>query len=88
MFGFFANACGGTGLTRLNGLDPGGNLYKVLWFGQGLVGQHEKRTRVHDGHDDLVKLVNALNGTKGEEQWAVIKKNFVGANFILLLLIS
>ena len=26
--------------------------------------------------DDLVKLVAALNKTKGDEQWAVIKKNF------------
>src|SRR5207237_437177 len=64
------------GFLRYNQLKPGGNLYKCVWFGNGLVGTHEKKTHVHEGHDDLVKLVEKLNRTKGEEQWAVIKKNF------------
>jgi len=58
------------------GLATDGNLYKCQWFGQGLVGQHEKKTHVHEGHEDLVKLVSNLNRTSGEEQWIVIKKNF------------
>jgi CotH kinase protein/Lamin Tail Domain len=61
---------------RHNGLATDGNLYKCQWFGQGLAGQHEKKTHPHEGHDDLVKLVGDLNRTSGDEQWNVIKKNF------------
>lgn len=59
-----------------NKLATDGNLYKCQWFGQGLVGQHEKKTHIQEGHDDLVKLVTDLNRTSGDEQWNVIKKNF------------
>jgi hypothetical protein len=61
---------------RHNKVRGGGNLYKCQWFGQGVVGTHEKKTHVHQGHDDLVKLVDQLNKTKGDEQWKVIEKNF------------
>jgi hypothetical protein len=61
---------------RRNGLRADGNLYKVQWFGQGLVGQHEKKTRIYEGHQDLIDVVGQLNKTRGEEQWLVIKKNF------------
>jgi hypothetical protein len=61
---------------RHNGLRADGNMYKVQWFGRDLVGQHEKKTNTHGGHDDLVKIVAQLNKTKGDEQWAIIKKNF------------
>src|SRR5262249_49738662 len=61
---------------RHNELATGGNLYKCQWFGNGLIGQHEKKTHPHEEHDDLVKLVEQLNSAKGAEQWAVIKKNF------------
>jgi hypothetical protein len=61
---------------RHNGLKTDGNMYKCQWFGNGLVGQHEKKTHTHEGHDDLVTLVGQLTKTKGDEQWAVIKKNF------------
>lgn len=61
---------------RYNHLKPGGNLYKCVWYGQGLVGQHEKKSNNQEGHADLVDIVNQLNRTKGDEQWAVIKKNF------------
>jgi hypothetical protein len=61
---------------RHNGLRADGNMYKCQWFGNGLVGQHEKKTNTHQGHDDLVKLVAELNRTKGDAQWEVIKKNF------------
>jgi spore coat protein H len=62
--------------VRRIGLEKGGNLYKCIWFGQGVVGQHEKKTNPHAGHDDLVALVAELNRTRGDEQWAVIKKHF------------
>jgi hypothetical protein len=61
---------------RHNELRTDGNLYKCQWFGNGVVGQHEKKTHTHEGHDDLVRLVDQLNKTKGDEQWAVIKRNF------------
>jgi CotH kinase protein/Lamin Tail Domain len=61
---------------RHNKVNPDGNLYKCVWFGNGVVGQHEKHTHTHAGPDDLVKVVADLNKTKGDEQWAVIKKEF------------
>lgn len=61
---------------RRIGLRTDGNLYKCVWYGHGLVGQHEKKTRLHEGHDDLIQLVGALTRTKNDEQWAVIKKHF------------
>jgi hypothetical protein len=61
---------------RNNKLHTDGNLYKCVWYGNGVVGTHEKKTHTHEGHDDLVKLVDQLNRTRGDEQWAVIKKNF------------
>jgi hypothetical protein len=62
--------------VRHNKLHGGGNLYKCQWFGNGVVGTHEKKTHIHEGHDDIVQLVDQLNRTKGDEQWKVIKKNF------------
>jgi hypothetical protein len=67
---------------RHNKVNPDGNLYKCNWFGRGLIDTHEKKTHVHTGHDDLVKIVDLLNKTQGDEQWAVIKKNFNVEQFI------
>src|SRR4029077_4673596 len=61
---------------RHNKMRADGNLYKVNWFGNGLVGTHEKKTYVRDGHGDLLEIVALLEKTKGDEQWALIKKNF------------
>lgn len=66
----------GKAFLRHNGLRTDGNFYKCQWFGRGLVGQHEKKTNVQEGHDDLVKLVAELNRTTGDEQWQVIRNNF------------
>src|SRR5213078_678280 len=38
---------------RHNNLRADGNMYKCQWFGFGVIGQHEKKTNVHGGHDDL-----------------------------------
>jgi len=67
---------------RRQKLRTDGNLYKCVWFGRSLVGQHEKKTHPHDGHDDLKQIVDELNKTKGDEQWEVIKKNFDVEQFI------
>jgi hypothetical protein len=61
---------------RHNKLRTDGDLYKCQWFGFGIIGQHEKKTHARSGHGELVKLVNALNRSKGAEQWALIKKHF------------
>lgn len=61
---------------RHNGLRADGNLYKVNWFGNGVAGKHEKKTHMHDGHQDLLDIVGQLGKTKGDEQWQIIKKNF------------
>jgi hypothetical protein len=61
---------------RRNKLKEGGNLYKILWYERGVVGQHEKKTNRHLGHDDIVALIEQLESTKGDEQWALIQKHF------------
>lgn len=61
---------------RHNNVSPDGNLYKAVWFGDTVVNRHEKKSNTHTGHDDLVKVINLLNSTRGDEQWAVIKREF------------
>ena len=61
---------------RRNERGANGNLYKLVWYGRGIEGQHEKKTNVDDGHDDLLKLVHQLETTQGDEQWAVIQQHF------------
>jgi hypothetical protein len=61
---------------RRNDVRTDGHLYKLIWYGRGLVGQHEKKTRVHEGHDDLVKIVADLNKSTGDEQFNIIKRHF------------
>jgi len=62
-------------LTR-NGRDDSGNLYKLLWYGNGVVEQHEKKTNTRLGHGDLVSLIEGLNSRNGAAQWDFIEKNF------------
>jgi hypothetical protein len=63
---------------RRNKLDPKGNLYKILWYERGVVGQHEKKTNRQSGHEDIVELVELLGKNKEnpDAQWAAIKKHF------------
>ncbi|HVR73012.1 MAG TPA: CotH kinase family protein [Planctomycetota bacterium] len=61
---------------RRNGRNDKGNLYKVLWYGRGVVEQHEKKTNVDAGHDDLLELLEALDMATGEDQWRVIDSRF------------
>jgi hypothetical protein len=62
-------------LTR-HGRDDSGNMYKLLWYGQGVVGKHVKKSNRSTGHDDLLKVINGLNKKTGAEQWEFIKENF------------
>jgi len=63
---------------RRNGLDTGGNLYKVGWVGRGLIGTHTKKTNVLTGHQDLVEIVAQLQETNSDPdaQWQLIQKEF------------
>ncbi len=56
--------------------DDHGDLYKLQWAGNGLVGQHKKMTNVRTGHKDLQALVQGLRTTSGAEQWEFIQRNF------------
>jgi spore coat protein H len=62
--------------------DDTGNLYKLLWYGHGVIGQHEKKTNLSTGHDDLVQVIDGLNRTTGAQQWEFIQKNFNVEQFI------
>ena len=64
------------GFLRRYKVRDDGNLYKLLWFGNGLTGQHAKKTNKREGHQDLQALVADLNKTRDREQWDIIKKNF------------
>lgn len=59
-----------------SGRDDTGNLYKVLYFGNGIVGQHEKKTNPETGHGDIVSLIQTLQKKAGADQWAYINQQF------------
>jgi spore coat protein CotH len=61
---------------RRNRIDDGGNMYKLLWFGGDLIGQHEKHTNRRLGHEDLTNVVAGLDSHKGADQWDYIQKQF------------
>ena len=69
---------------REHGFDANGNLYKLLWYGQGLAGQHEKKTNLRTGHADLEQLVAALKAASKdpEAQWQLIQQQFAVDEFI------
>jgi hypothetical protein len=67
---------------RRNKRDDTGNLYKFLWYEEGIVRKHEKKTNPLTGHDDIINLINGLNGTNGKEQWEYIQKHFNVEEFI------
>jgi hypothetical protein len=56
--------------------DTSGNLYKLLWYGQGLVGQHEKKNNPTTGHVDLKAVVQVLSGKGGRLTWEAVEQNF------------
>src|SRR5436189_1726204 len=61
---------------RRNQMDEDGNLYKLLWYERGVERQHEKKTNTREGHNDIIKLVEALQSSKADAQWEVIRKYF------------
>lgn len=67
---------------RRNGRDDTGNLYKLIWQGHGIEGQHEKKTHLNSGHDDLREVINGLNVTTGPAQWKFIQEHFNVEEFV------
>jgi spore coat protein H len=67
---------------RRNKRDDTGYLYKVLWYEQGLVRQHEKKTRPATESTDLVALHSGLIGKSGGAQWDFIRQNFNVDEFV------
>ncbi len=78
---------------RRHEIDDGGNLYKLIWMGShrpsehtppdkqperlDIVGRHEKKTHPHDGYEDIVSLVEALEQTRDDDaMWRLIEKHF------------
>lgn len=61
---------------RRHGRDEDGDLYKLLWYGRGIEGQHEKKTNPRTGHGDLVELIGRLNQRSGSAQWELIEKEY------------
>ena len=62
-------------LTR-NQRDASGNLYKLVWQNHGLVAQHEKKTHLKEGSQDLVEVIRGLSEKTGPAQWAFIQEHF------------
>jgi len=67
---------------RRNKRDDTGNLYKLLWYEEGIVRKHEKKTNLLTGHNDIISLINGLEETSEKEQWEYIKKHFNVEEFI------
>jgi spore coat protein CotH len=65
-----------------NQRDGTGALYKADWRGHGIVGQHETKTRLTEGHGDLVALIQKLDQRSGEAQWEFIRQNFNVEEFV------
>jgi len=59
-----------------HGHDGSGHLYKLNWTGRNLIAQHEKKTRLEDGHADLTETVQHLNTLRGAAQWEYIRTHF------------
>ncbi len=59
-----------------NHRDESGNLYKLVWQNQGLVAQHEKKTHLTEGSQDLVEVIKGLTEKAGAAQWAFIQEHF------------
>ncbi len=61
---------------RRNKIAGGGRLYKMLWTGRDVAGQHEKKTHLRQGHEDVVAITDRLGKTSGDVQWKLIEDNF------------
>jgi hypothetical protein len=56
--------------------DSDGDMFKLVWYGRDIVGQHDKRTNPLTGHTNLLALINALERMRGGDQWQLIRERF------------
>ena len=68
-------------LTR-NHRNANGNLYKYIWYGNGVAGRHEKKSNFTSGHDDLLAAIFGLNNQDAAAQWDFIRENLNVEEFI------
>jgi hypothetical protein len=61
---------------RRQGRNANSDVFKLLWYGGGLVGQHEKKTHPQTGHQDLLQVIGGLNRATGAAQWDFIQQHF------------
>jgi len=61
---------------RNNDRNDEGNLYKLLWYGRNFIQQHEKKTNLDTGHDDIVQLDRSLGRLSGDQEWRFIRQHF------------
>lgn len=57
-------------------INPDGELYKIIWYGQGVEGQHEKKTHTQTGHGDLIETIRELDTRDKDAQWQAIQELF------------
>ncbi len=62
-------------------LDGDGSLYKLQWFGRGLVEKHEKKNNRHLGHEDLLEAYSGLRSRRGDGLWEFIASEFDADHF-------
>lgn len=77
---------------RRHQINDDGTMYKLIWYGGDLVGQHEKHSHRRTGHDDLIQTVTGLDESTGDAQWQFIQNNFavdeVATYFAVNMLLS
>ncbi|MCC6235813.1 MAG: CotH kinase family protein [Verrucomicrobiales bacterium] len=61
---------------RRNRKDDAGDLFKILWYEQGVAAQHEKKNNADHDHHALEELVRQLRATRGDAQWELIQRHF------------
>lgn len=65
------------------GRDDSGRLYKLLWYGRGVEGQHEKKTDLDGDHGDLLDVLEGLHAASDPAaQWTFIERHFNVTNFL------
>ena len=73
---------------RRHQLDPDGNLYKLLWYGNDVIGQHEKKNNPESGHADLLEAIALLDRGTGERIWGDIQRAFDVGEFASYFAVS
>jgi len=62
--------------------NPDGDLFKLIWYGGDLIGQHEKKNNPESGHAPLVEAVETLNKNRGSDTWGEIERRFNVPEFV------